>query len=325
MPKKQSGKGKSKGKRKSKAKPVKVSKSFQNWCKKKLSFIYYPILGIYYVIYGIYKLIYWFFYGLYKLGDFLVKAIVWIYRLFYKAADKTTQVIEKKKITKKRSQVEAEYEKFNLIEHDSGDFEKFEKKVMKNDSTIGLVLGARGSGKTAISVKFLENIHSKTGKKCFALGFKEEDMPIWIDVVNDIKDLKNNSFVLIDEGGILFSSRSSMAEPNKLLSELMFIARHKSISIIFISQNSANLEINAIRQADYLVLKKSSLLQKDFERKKIKELYQQVGTRFKKYSKMKGITFIYSDEFTGFVENPLPSFWTKNISKAFKGNDKKDE
>ena len=155
------------------------------------------------------------------------------------------------------------------------------------------------------------------------MGFKEEDMPIWINVVEDIKELKNKSIVLIDEGGILFSSRQSMAEPNKLLSELMFIARHKSISIIFISQNSANLEINAIRQADYLVLKKSSLLQKDFERKKIKEIYEQVGDRFKKYKSIKGITFVYSDEFSGFVENPLPSFWTRKISKAFKG--KEDE
>ena len=130
--------------------------------------------------------------------------------------------------------------------------------------------------------------------------FQEEDMPIWIDVVEDIKQLKNKSFVLIDEGGILFSSRSSMAEPNKLLSELMFIARHKSISIIFISQNSANLEINAIRQADYLVLKPSSLLQKDFERKKIKEIYEDIGAKLKKYKKdnVKGITYIYSDEFT---------------------------
>ncbi|MFH1439189.1 MAG: zonular occludens toxin domain-containing protein [Candidatus Woesearchaeota archaeon] len=293
-------------------------KSFKNWCKKNLSFIYYPVLIVYYIIWAVYKVIYWLFYGIYKFGDLLIKAVIWIYRLFYKATDKTTEFVKKKKTDKKRSEFSAEYEAFNLIEHDSGKLEDFEKKLMKSDSTIGIVLGARGSGKTAISVKLLENIYAKTGKKCFALGFKEEDMPLWIDVVDDIKYLKNDSFALIDEGGILFSSRRSMAEPNKLLSELMLIARHKNISIIFISQNSSNLEINAIRQADYLVLKKSSLLQKDFERKKIKEIYEQIGNRFNNYKNMKGITFVYSDEFTGFVENPLPSFWSKNISKSFR-------
>jgi hypothetical protein len=42
-----------------------------------------------------------------------------------------------------------------------------------------------------------------------------------------------------------------------------------------------------------------------------------VSEKFRQYKKIKGITYIYSDEFTGFVENPLPSFWTKKISKAF--------
>src|SRR3989339_1368008 len=127
------------------------------------------------------------------------------------------------------------------------------------------------------------------------MGFNEKDMPEWINVVDNINDIKTNSFVLIDEGGILFSSRKSFSDANKLLSELLLIARHNDLSIIFISQNSANLEINAIRQADYLILKTSSLLQKDFERKKIKEIYEQIGERFKTYSSLKGITYIYSD------------------------------
>lgn len=305
----------SKKSRKSGSKASSASKGIRNFLKKKVWFIYYPVLAIYYIVYYTGFCIYWIFNGIYLFCR-------WFYHLFKTTTDKTAEYVQKKKIEKNRSSVKAEYEKFNIIQHDTGDFDAFEKKLMKSDSTIGLVLGARGSGKTAIAVKLLENIYAKTKKTCFALGFKEEDMPIWIDVVEDIKDIKNNSFVLIDEGGILFSSRRSMAEPNKLLSELMFIARHKNMSIIFISQNSANLEINAIRQADYLVLKTSSLLQKDFERTKIKDIYESLSEKFKQYKKIRGITYIYSDEFMGFVENPLPSFWTKKISKAF--NKEKD-
>ena len=241
-----------------------------------------------------------------------------LFNFFSETTDKTIKYTEKRKIEKKRLELSANYVPFKIIETDSGTFTKFEEKLSKSDSTIGLILGARGSGKTAIAVKLIENIYTKTKKRCYALGFNEEDMPAWINIVSDIKEIRNNSYVLIDEGGILFSSRRFMSNPNKLLSELILIARHKNISILFISQNSANLEINAIRQADYLILKTSSLLQKDFERKKIKEIYEQIGERFKTYSSLKGITYIYSDEFSGFVENQLPSFWTKEISKSFR-------
>ena len=144
-------------------------------------------------------------------------------------------------------------------------------------------------------------------------------MASWIEVVESISEIKNNSLVIIDEGGILFSARRAMTNANKLMSDLLLISRHKNLSIIFISQNSANLEINAIRQADYLVLKPTSLLQKDFERKKIQKIYEEISKDFEKYKNDKSVAYIYSDEFKGFVKNPLPSFWNVKISKSFSG------
>ena len=118
----------------------------------------------------------------------------------------------------------------------------------------------------------------------------------------------------------LFSSRDSMSKPNKVLSDLILIARHKNLSIIFISQNSSNLEINILRQADCLLLKPSSLLQKDFERKKIQKVYEEVKDEFEKLKKYKGLTYIYSEDYRGFVNNDLPSFWSQKISKSFASN-----
>ena len=213
------------------------------------------------------------------------------------------------------------YEGFTIIETLQGAFERWEEALLNADSKIGVILGARGSGKSAFGIKFLENMRAKSDKKIFAMGFNPNEMPSWIEVIEEVSHLGNNAFVLLDEGGILFNSRNSMSNINKFLSELMLIARHKNISIIFISQNSANLEINALRQADYLILKPSSLLQKDFERKKIKTIYEKTEAGFRKNRTFKGLCYIFSDEFTGFVDNPLPSFWSKKISKAFKGED----
>lgn len=245
-----------------------------------------------------------------KIPYFIVKGIISILK-------KLKRNKETKEIEQKRKRIDAKYQSFEVAKKISGNFENWEKRLMKSESTIGLILGARGTGKTAIGIKILENIYSKEKRNCYAIGFKKEEMPSWISVVEDISKIKNNSFVLIDEGGILFSSRKSMSNPNKILSELLLIARHKNISIIFISQNSSNIEINTIRQSDYLILKPSSLLQKDFERKKIRDVYNEIEKDFKKLKNKKGITYIYSDEFKGFVTNPLPSFWNQKISKSF--------
>jgi len=183
---------------------------------------------------------------------------------------------------------------------------------------MGIIVGARGSGKSAFGIKFLENFKIKGNKKIYAMGFKENDMPDWIEIVTDISQINNDSFVLIDEGGVFFSARKAMSNANKILSELILIARHKNISILFISQNSSNLEINILRQADYLILKPSSLLQKDFERKTIQKIYEKAKKGFDKFKNYEGLTYIYSQNFSGFVSNPLPSFWSTKISKSFR-------
>lgn len=218
----------------------------------------------------------------------------------------------------KREKILAKYVPFKILEVIEGDYKGWFDKTIESDSQIGIILGARGSGKTAFGVKLLENIYSKYKEKCFAIGFKSEEFPSWIKVVGDISELENDSWVLIDEGGILFNSRNSMSNANKMLSQLILIARHKNINILFISQNSSNLEVNILRQADFLALKQSSLLQKEFERKIIQKLYSETQDKFEKYKQDKGLTYIYSGHFRGFISNSLPSFWKEGISKSFK-------
>ncbi len=209
---------------------------------------------------------------------------------------------------------DAGYRPFTVQKMLAGDMVRFEKRL-SSQSTIGLILGARGSGKSALGMRILENLAAR-GRKVCAMGFDESALPGWIRPMGSVDGIPNGYFVLVDEGGILFSSRSSQSAGNKLLSSLILVARHKDLSVLFISQNSANLEINSIRQADYLLMRKPSLLQKDFERKKIGQIYD--GVAFAdlpdggRYS-----TYVYSDEFRGFVANKLPGFWSGRTGKSF--------
>ena len=199
-----------------------------------------------------------------------------------------------------------------------GNLADFEEKLLSPKSTIGLVLGARGSGKSALGMRILENLAATGGRKACAMGFDESALPEWIHPVHSAEGVPNGAFVLIDEGGITFSSRESQSAANKILSSLLLVARHKDLSVLFISQNSANLEINTIRQADYLLMRKPSLLQQEFERKKIGKIYEEISAQFAglggsgSYS-----TYVYSDEFRGFAANELPGFWSQKASKSF--------
>lgn len=252
-----------------------------------------------------------------KVLVFLVKLPYYFVKGAYNIGERVSKKSDEIKISKKRNLMKAKFDEFKVIKVVDGDFGEWISSVTKSDSQIGIILGARGSGKTAFGIKFLENFYVKHGKKCFAIGFLEKELPSWIDVISDVGEIKNDSLVLIDEGGVLFNSRSSMSSANKMLSELIMIARHKNISILFVSQNSSNLEVNILRQADFLVLKPSSLLQKDFERKTIQRIYEGADVHFKEFVDKVGVTHIYSGKFRGFVVNPLPSFWKEGISKSF--------
>ncbi|MFH1750920.1 MAG: zonular occludens toxin domain-containing protein [Candidatus Micrarchaeota archaeon] len=221
---------------------------------------------------------------------------------------------------RKRPKGSAQYADLLVLEAKEGSFSAFENYLLANKSTIGIVLGARGSGKSALGMRILENVRARSGRNVAAMGFQKESLPKWIHCIENLDEIRNGSFILVDEGGIVFSARRALSDANKILSELLLISRHKDISVLFISQNSANLDINALRQADYLLLRKSALLQKDFERKKIREVYLQAKGLFEKHGKDKQkITYVYSDEFSGLVANPLPTFWSEGASKGFGG------
>lgn len=206
--------------------------------------------------------------------------------------------------------------KTTILQTNTGSYDAWIDSLWKSDSKIGIILGKRGEGKTAYGMSLLEKAyHHAKGKNLYAMGVKS--LPDFITPVDDIKDLQANSIVLIDESGITFNSRDSMSEGNKLLGNLLKVARHKDLTVIFISQNSSNMDIDIIRQADFFAMKRSSLFQKDFERKQIGALYEKLQPDFAKYADQRGLTYIHSNEFTGFVNESLPSFWNEDISKSF--------
>lgn len=216
---------------------------------------------------------------------------------------------------KKFKKQEIPFIPFSVVKTEQGNYDEFQKKILKY-SLIMLINGKRGSGKTALGMKFLELYNKKTKRKCYVLGYESTKLPWFIKKTNDLEKIPNNSVVLIDEGAVNFSSRDSMKQSHKDLSKIMAIARHKDLVMILITQSSAMIDLNVLRLSDTILLKEPSLLQSKFERKAIKEFYDKAIPHFDKEKKER--FYVFDDEFEGLLKHDLPSFWSEKVSKSFK-------
>src|SRR3989344_2014300 len=127
------------------------------------------------------------------------KSIWWvlkmIWKLYYylgtKISTKSEKIKSEKKEKKKeeiRPKINAKYEKLGLVKTFDGNYSKFEEKLFNNSSVIGIILGARGTGKSAIGMKLIENIKAKTNRNVCAMGFKKESLPSWIHIVSNVEE-----------------------------------------------------------------------------------------------------------------------------------------
>jgi len=206
---------------------------------------------------------------------------------------------------------------FQTVGEHRGSYEDFERALHKY-GLIMLIVGKRGSGKTALGMQFLAWFNHVARRRCYGIGYDAAKLPRWIKKVRSIEEIPNDSVVLIDEAAIMFFSREAMTSMNKMLTKLMAIARHKNLSMALITQSSALIEINVLRLADVLLFKEPSLLQARFERKALQDIFKTVDKTFKKLDDRVSHFYVYSDEFEGLARYSLPYFWNDSISRAFR-------
>lgn len=199
----------------------------------------------------------------------------------------------------------------------SGDFKAFNERL-GTASLIILIAGKRGSGKSALGFRILENVHAASKRPAAALGVRAAVLPTWISAIDDVEDVENGAVVLVDEGAVAFSSRESMSGKNKELGKLLAIARHKDLTLILITQNTGMIDKNVLNLCDTVILKEGSLLQQQMERDAMKEMYRKAGAAIKKVpaAERQKHAYIIDSDFEGLVSVPLPSFWNEKVSKS---------
>lgn len=203
------------------------------------------------------------------------------------------------------------------VEAVQGSHEDF-LKSLENTSKVVMIVGRRGSGKSALGFRLLENIHAKSRRPCFALGVGQGLLPKWIREVSNLEEATANGIVLVDEGAISFSSRESMKKDNIDLGKLLAIARHMNLSAILVTQNTSMIDKNVLRLCDSILLKEGSLLQEQMERSAIQKFYEKAKPAMDnvaKEEKQKAF-YVLDAEFEGLCKAELPSFWSDMLSKS---------
>jgi hypothetical protein len=189
----------------------------------------------------------------------------------FKFVEKLKEEKVKKETLKKEDKFSRVQGLFNVKDSFNGDFDYFLENF-RDKSLVMLIIGKRGGGKTALGMKFVE-IGKILDKKSYVIGFENSKTPKWVRKVNNLEDVPNNSLVLVDEAGISFSARESMKKANKEMANLLSIARHKNLSLIFITQNCMSLRTKVITEKSIKTLKdlnnKDKVLSYNFKEDKL--------------------------------------------------------
>jgi hypothetical protein len=190
-----------------------------------------------------------------------------------------------------------------------------------NHPLVILIIGSRGSGKSALGYKILE--YMRWQGKLYVLGLTEKSrkiLPEWIGSTPSMEDIPGGSIVLVDEAYLTFHSRSSSSQRAREISNIINLSRQREQTLIFISQEARQIDKNIASSANVVIIKNPGVLQLEFERSQFRKILVEAQRMFNAITRDKNkwaYVFAPESNFAGMMENSLPTFWTSSLSKAY--------
>ena len=188
-----------------------------------------------------------------------------------------------------------------------------------------LILGKRGSGKSALAYRILELFRYHGLPYVVSVPSQARRLlPDWIGIAASLEDVPHRSIAVIDEAYLHYHSRRSMAEESKAMSQLLNLSRQRDQTLIFVSQEARQLDRNIASSANVVVVKDLGIMQVDFDRPELRRLVSQARDALASQPGVKQRwSYVYSPDvdFQGLLESQLPSFWKPNLSRLFASTD----
>ena len=193
-------------------------------------------------------------------------------------------------------------------------------QVVPHPSVV-LVVGKRGSGKSALAYRLLELFRYLADPYVLGVpGQGRRILPDWIGMADDLAGAPHGSVVVVDEAYLLYHSRRSLTGQNRNMSQIINLSRQRRQTLVFVTPEARQLDRNISSAANVLIFKVPGMFQPEFDRPELNKVAAQAKEAFRDIKGDKrGWSFVYSPdaEFAGLLENSLPSFWSHNLSRIF--------
>lgn len=186
--------------------------------------------------------------------------------------------------------------------------------------TANIILGKRGSGKSALAYYLVEEISQKCNLLPRIANYPQNKrylLPPEFDTIT-LDDLATpNTVILIDEGTTFLPAGGAKLE--EMVKGCQALVRQRNQVILFVFHASSDVGSRILRGMDCIMVKKPSSRQIQWGSKDefCRELL--VEAREKIHSKKQTLVECEEPEFRGVMNNRLPSFWSEELSEVWRG------
>lgn len=189
------------------------------------------------------------------------------------------------------------------------------------DPSVVVILGCRGSGKSALGHRLLEL--SRYRSLPFVLGIPPQALkylPEWLGVVNSPDEAPEGSTLLVDEAYIRYNARDSQKQMSRDMSRILNLSRQRNQTLIFISQQARTIDKNIASTYDVLIIKDPEPGQAKFERREIRDIVELATEKFNNIQKDKpkwSLVHSPTCNFSDMLTSELPSYWNERLSRMY--------
>jgi hypothetical protein len=194
------------------------------------------------------------------------------------------------------------------------------REVIVHPSVV-LLLGKRGSGKSALGYRLLEQF--RYGLTPYVLGVPTQGrklLPEWIGIAQGLDEIPAKSIVLVDEAYLRYHSKESLSPASREMSRILNLSRQRDQTLIFVTQEARQVDKNIASSANVVAFKDLGMLQLEFDRPELNRIANQAKQAFTRVAGDKRRwSYVYSPDavFMDLLENSLPSFWDSRLSRIF--------